>query len=432
MRFSRTILMWGLMLVAASSFPPDARGQGAVLPGVGPVNRSMAGATVGAPLDAAGAMHWNPAAIAGLEESEIMFGAEFLYARTDVSSTFPGFGSGSDESASGIAVLPASAIVYQPDGSPLTLGFGVYTIGGFSANYPANPGNPIFSPPPPFGVGLGAVYSELALIQYVPTAAIWLTDRFSVGFAPTFTMASLSIDPGLFAAPDDADLSGFPTYPSGTHSRWHWGVGFQVGMYYETEGPWSFGLSFKSPQWFETFEFRATDEIGNPRRLEVDVDYPMILSGGFGMRPYDSLLWATDVRYIDYENTDGFGSPAGFAPDLSVTGLGWRSVVSVATGVHYELNPCTSLRVGYLFNENPIPASAALINIASPPIFQHAVFLGASRRVTQSIGVSLSYLHAFENDIQGPYVTPFGAVPGASVGIKQETDALTMAIQVFF
>jgi long-chain fatty acid transport protein len=392
----------------------------------------MAGATVGAPIDAAGAMHWNPAAIAGLQESEMMFGAEFLYVRTDVSSTFPGFGAGSDESASGIAVLPASAVVYQPDDSPLTLGFGVYTIGGFSANYPANPGNPIFSPPPPFGVGVGAVYSEFAVIQYVPTAALWLTDRLSIGLAPTFNMASLSLDPGLFAAPDDADANGFPSYPTGTHSRWHWGLGFQVGVYYETEGPWTFGASIKSPQWFESFEFRATDEIGNPRRLEVDVDYPMILSGGVGFRPYDGLLLATDVRYIDYENTDGFGSPAGFAPDGAATGLGWESVVSVATGVQYALNPRTSLRAGYLFNENPIPDAAAFFNIASPPIFQHAVFLGASRRVTDCIGLSLSYLHAFENDIRGPYVTPFGAVPGASVGIDNETDAVTMGLHVFF
>jgi long-chain fatty acid transport protein len=410
----------------------EAPGQGVVLPGIGPVNRSMAGAAVGAPLDAAGALHWNPASIAALEQNEIMFGAEFLYVRTDVSSSFPGLGAGIDESASGVAVLPASALVYQPEDSPLTWGLGVSTIGGFSANYPANPANPIFGPPPPRGAGVGAVYSELALIQYAPTAALWLTDRLSIGFAPTFTMGSLSVDPGFFAPPDDANGDGFPTYPSATHSRWHWGLGFQVGVYYETEGPWSFGASFKSPQWFESFEFRATDEVGNPRRLAVNVDYPMIVSGGVGFRPHPSLLWAADVRYIDYENTDGFGNPAGFAPDASVTGLGWRSVFAVATGLHYELNPRTSARIGYLFNENPIPAQTAFFNIASPPIFQHAIFLGGSRRLTDNIALSLSYLHAFENEIQGPYFTPLGVVPGGSVGIDQVTNALTMALQVYF
>jgi len=408
------------------------RGQGVVLPGVGAVNRSMAGATVGAPIDAAGAMHWNPAAIAALDESEIMFGAEFLYSRIEVSSTFPGFGSGADDSDSGIAVLPTSAIVYQPEDTAWTWGLGVYTVGGFSANYPANPLNPILSPPPPNGVGVGSVYSELALVQFAPTAAVWITDRVAIGFAPTFTMADLGVDPGFFAASDDANVDGSFSYPSATNSRFHWAIGFQVGVYYESEGPWSFGVSFKSPQWFETFEFNSTDELGNPRRLEVDIDYPMIVSWGVGFRPSDRLLWATDIRYINYDDTQGFGNAAGFALDRSVTGLGWRSVMSVATGAQYQLNSCTSLRAGYLFDENPIPDSVAFFNIASSPIYQHAVFLGASRRLTDAVGVSLSYLHAFENSIRGPYESPFGPVPGGSVGIDQVTDALTVGLHVYF
>jgi hypothetical protein len=44
----------------------QADGHGIVIPGAGPVNRSMCGASVAAPIDAAGAMLWNPAAITGL------------------------------------------------------------------------------------------------------------------------------------------------------------------------------------------------------------------------------------------------------------------------------------------------------------------------------------------------------------------------------
>jgi long-chain fatty acid transport protein len=409
-----------------------AHGQGVVLPGVGPVNRSMAGATVGAPLDAAGAMHWNPAAITGLCESEIMFGAEFLYPRTDVTSTIAGLGSGSDDSLSGVAVLPLAAIVYHPDESAWSWGLGIFTIGGFGANFPANPANPLFSAPPPNGVGVGSVFSELALIQIAPTAALRVTDRLSIGFAPTFTMADLGVDPAFFAAPDDADGNGAATYPTGTHARLHWALGFQVGAYYETDGPWSFGVSFKSPQWFETFRFNSTDEVGNPRRLALNVDYPMILSVGVGYRPNDYLLWATDIRYINYNDADGFGQPAGFDATGAVTGLGWRSIMSLATGVHYELNECTSVRAGYLFNENPVPSSATFFNVASSPIFQHAIFLGASRRLTNCLMLSASYLHAFENSIEGPFVTPQGPVPGGSVSIQQVTDAITVGIHVFF
>ena len=45
--------------------------QGIIFPSTGAKHRSMAGASTAAPLDAAGATYWNPAAMAGLEESEI-------------------------------------------------------------------------------------------------------------------------------------------------------------------------------------------------------------------------------------------------------------------------------------------------------------------------------------------------------------------------
>jgi len=377
-------------------------------------------------------MHWNPAAIAGLCESEIMFGAEFLYPRTEVTSTFPALGSGSDDSNSGVAVLPLSAIVYHPDDSAWSWGLGIYGIGGFGVNYPANPGNPVLSPPPPAGVGAGAVFSRLALIQIAPTAAVWITDHVAIGLAPTFTMADLGLDPGFFASPDDADGDGFPSYPSATHARLHWGIGFQIGLYYQSDGPWSFGASFKSPQWFEKFRFNATNEQGNPRDLELKLDYPMIVSVGAGYRPCDWITWATDVRYTNYNDTDGFGDPAAFDATGAITGLGWRSVVSAATGVHYQLSAATSVRLGYLFTENPVPSDVTSFNVASSPIFQHAVFLGASQRLCGSIMVSLSYVHLFENSIRGPLETPLGPVPGASVQIDQVSDALAAGIHVFF
>ena len=158
----------------------------------------------------------------------------------------------------------------------------------------------------------------------------------------------------------------------------------------------------------------------------------MIVSTGVGFRPTDRILLATDVRYIGYDSTDGFGDRAAYAPTGAVTGLGWKDVISVSNGLQYIVSSSTSVRMGYLYNQNPIPDQSTFFNIASPPIFQHAVFLGASQKLTESLMVSASYLHAFENSIKGPYVTPGGAVPGASVGINEATDAITVAMQVYF
>ena len=125
-------------------------------------------------------------------------------------------------------------------------------------------------------------------------------------------------------------------------------------------------------------------------------------------------MLTTDVRYYDYANTDGFRS-RGFRPDGSVAGVGWESIVSVATGLQYEVNKNLFLRMGYTFNENPIPDSQAFFNIGSPLYYQHEIHVGGSYRLSKRVWLSLAYTYYFENDISGPIVTPGGAVPGSNV-----------------
>src|SRR5262249_43001032 len=67
-----------------------AHAQGLILGGAGPVNRSMGGASTAAPLDATGALYWNPAGIGGLPASELDLGLELLYPRSTLSSAIPG------------------------------------------------------------------------------------------------------------------------------------------------------------------------------------------------------------------------------------------------------------------------------------------------------------------------------------------------------
>ena len=67
MRFGRRGILVAfatLLFMTLGSVP--ARAQfGLALSGVGPINRSMGGAAVAAPIDAAGAFFWNPATISG-------------------------------------------------------------------------------------------------------------------------------------------------------------------------------------------------------------------------------------------------------------------------------------------------------------------------------------------------------------------------------
>src|SRR5437016_2209860 len=84
------------VFVLAGSVMPAPAQNGILFTGAGPVNRSMGGASTAAPIDASGAMFWNPATIGALPGSSIDIGVELLYPQTRLSSFVPasGFGPG--------------------------------------------------------------------------------------------------------------------------------------------------------------------------------------------------------------------------------------------------------------------------------------------------------------------------------------------------
>ncbi len=419
-------------VLAALGLVQEANAQGIVIPGAGPVNRSMGGAGVAAPLDAAGALQWNPGSITALESSEFVLGAEFLLLSTHIGSTVGPF-SGETRSDSGVSILPTAAVVFKSEDSRWTFGLGMFSIGGFGFNLPGSPStpplNPILSP----AFGGGPVYSKLAVLQVAPTAALKVTDRLSIGLAPTVAIADAIVDPNLFAKPDPVTLpnnSVVLVYPDGSHTRTIWGLGFQAGIYYEMENCWHLGASYKSPQWFEELTSYATDPTGTPRTDRLNIGFPAIISLGAAYYGLPRTVWAIDLRYLDFANTHLFGDAAGYAPNFAWTGLGWKSVFSVATGIQYQLTDAWSLRVGYLYTENPIPDENTFFNIASTAIYEHIVSVGASWKITCRTSLLLSYQKAFENSISGPFPPelPFAG----SVRARQTIDTLAAGLQVKF
>ena len=136
-------------------------------------------------------------------------------------------------------------------------------------------------------------------------------------------------------------------------------------------------------------------------------------------------------RYFNFAGTAGFGSPAGFAPNGAVTGLGWQSVVSLHAGAQFYFSERLTLRLGYEFNPSPIGEDAAFFNVGSPLIVEHILGIGCSYRLTDHEIVSLAYLHGFQNESSGPIQAPgFGAIPGASVTSAVSADALGAGLTI--
>ena len=82
--------------------------------------------------------------------------------------------------------------------------------------------------------------------------------------------------------------------------------------------------------------------------------------------------------------------------------------------------------MGYSYNSNPIDDSVTLFNVSAPLIIEHTLYAGASQKITESFILSFAYIHAFENSIQGPIITPSGCIPGSTVQSRVSADALVL------
>jgi long-chain fatty acid transport protein len=417
---------------------------GLAVGGVGPINRSMGGAATAAPLDAAGALFWNPATISGLGRSEMVFGTELLIPRTTLTSrvgpnTFgpglpPGPLRGNNGGNDGVFPLPTFSLVYQPDQSPLTYGIGFFELGGFGVNYPASRTNPILMPQVPFGRGVGPLFTQYQVYQVAPTVSVLLTDRLSLGFSANVDLGLLQVDPGLIGAPTllSTPLGPAPVYPAMTHGRTRWGGGFHIGAYYDTGADWHFGAAVKSPQWFETYTYNAVTAQGGPSTPKFNLDFPLTASVGTSYTGFDRLLIATDLRFLDYRDTNGFRH-SGFDSQGALRGLGWQNVFALAVGAQYQWTDTLSVRAGYTFSLDPVGNAVTASNIASPTIIQHSLALGASYDVSKSLKLSLAYVHYFQNSNTGPIVLPFvGPVPGSSVRTAATADSVILGASVAF
>src|SRR5262249_39969047 len=115
-----------VLTVATSAF-----GQGIIAPSAGPINSSMAGASVAAPVDFGGS-YWNPAIISGLPRNEFLLGTQLTIPSLHLTASLPagainGFPPtsryGVARSDSGVVSNLATGVSFRlSDDSPTTFG----------------------------------------------------------------------------------------------------------------------------------------------------------------------------------------------------------------------------------------------------------------------------------------------------------------------
>lgn len=420
LRFSKLIVSSVCVLIGLCASTSHA--QGIIIPGGGAIHRAMAGVSTATPVDAIGAVYWNPAAPSRLESNEVGIGGEMIIPDLDVTSSLPGGPIGRTRSDSGLGMLSNLGLVYHVN-DRITASMGVLTSAGGGVTFPGDPSNPILAPTGPNGqVILGPNHSSMTIVQVMPSLSMQVTEKWFVGLGPTISGAIVSFTPAYFGGVNDANGDGRFSFFDGSNTRPYWGGGFRVGTVYSLNENWNFGFSYTSPTWYETWKFYSANELGVPRTLTLKANNPAIYSWGIAYGGIDKLLLSTDLRFIDYKNADLFGSK------IIDSGLNWSSVFASAFGARYQLSQRIAMMGGFLYNTNPVPTVGTLFNVQAPGITKYSLSVGASADLTDSINLALAYVHAFHNSVSGQ---PAQAI-GANMTLGAAADSIVVGINVKF
>ena len=423
MTISRFVRLAGLAALVAAT-PGRARAtDGHFLHGVGAINSALGGAGVAANASLLGAFFVNPAGLASFSGTNLEMGFELMKPERSVSSTYGPY-SGTTTSTSSFTPIPAFGWSTALSDN-VVFGVAGLGIGGFGVDYPADNTNPIMMSRPN---GFGQVYSNFQLMKIAPALAWKASPKLRLGVSANIDWASLAVDPMPTAAPAvDPGPDGKPFtaddrafYSSGAHAGTAFGFGVQAGLQYQVNDEFSVGLAYTSPQFFGDFNYKGVYEDPNlpsyntARTFSFRMDAPAVYAAGLAWAPTSSLRTAVDVKYFGYKSTKGFDQ-SGFNADGSVKGFGWNDIVVVAAGVAYDASPEWTLRGGYNYSGNPIPAEMSMYNIPAPAIVQHHLTGGIGYKLRPGVEINAAAYKAFENSISGPIQRPNGAIPGSTV-----------------
>jgi long-chain fatty acid transport protein len=331
--------------------------------------------------------------------------------------------SGTTTSKTDTSFMPGFAFIYHPSASSTAYHVAMLAVSGFGVDYPANSdfSNPILTPQPPNGLGFGRVRSDYMLVTLPVGMARQFSERLSIGFSAVPSFSMLQVIPAPFSSPVSAG-STMPYYLSAGNHAPSFGAGFNVGVHYAFEKV-NFGASYRSPVWFQQFSWNSKDITGASHSLNFQMNLPQVVSVGAGISPAKNTRLGIDARWINYENTAGFDE-VGYNDDDAVSGFGWKNIWAIGGGVQQKVSKSTRVMAGYNFSQNPIQDKYTFFNTPAPAIVQHHVTGG----FTQSVGkidLIVTYYHAFQNSISGPWVSPMGPMPGTSVTSKMSENSVT-------
>jgi long-chain fatty acid transport protein len=315
--------------------------------GVTATQWGMAGAVVAAPQDA-GTVMTNPAGLAELGIKDLRFDM-------GVGLLNPPRKANGYESDSDYYLIPSGAVSFNVNDS-LYLGMGMAGLSGMGVDFPDT--------------------TTKAGFQSVVTTKQFYKIAPGFGYNPLYSLPQNQV----------------------------YGIGMNAGLIYKFSNALQVGASWTSKQNMSEFKWNtASSPTTSGGEISMTMDAPQQFALGVAFKPVQGLLIEADVKQIQFSDVLGsvaVSRPTGYiGPIPASMNFGWNDQTVYSIGVQKDIDDKTTVRAGFNYGKSPIGAEDVDNNIGSLAITEKHLSLGATRKFNDKVSASLSYVHAFHNEI---------------------------------
>jgi long-chain fatty acid transport protein len=177
------------------------------------------------------------------------------------------------------------------------------------------------------------------------------------------------------------------------------------------------------------------DEYAGLFAEQGDFDIPSMYGVGMKFTPTSDVAILFDYTHINYSDIASIANPIS---NLTVGGnqlgtdagggFGWEDIDVFKLAVAWRVNPGLMLRAGWNHGDQPIPAGETLFNILAPATIEDHLTLGATWTLANNSELTVAYMHAFENEVNGSGSIPLGGgFPGGEADLKMSQDSIGVA-----
>lgn len=419
MKFTKVFAFMALAGLAGSAYATN----GYFSHGNGMKAKGMGGAATASYDDAFGGAN-NPASMA-FAGNRFDLGVDLFNPNRNASRTGLGPLDMSVDSDSEYFFMPEFGMTKQMS-STLALGVTVYGNGGMNTDYaggqiPAGVCGPAASN---MLCGQGDLGVDLMQLIVAPTVAFKVAPNHSIGISPLLGYQAFEAK-GLQAFTNPM-ITSDPAHVTNNGHDDAFGYGVRIGYMGKITPTVTIGAAYASKMSFDEF-----DDYAGLFAEQGGFDIPENYNLGVAWQATPAFKLALDYQRISYSDVNSIANPSLVMAQLGADngpGFGWQDIDVWKLGAEYKYSQQLTVRAGWNHGDNPISSRDVTFNILAPGVIEDHVTLGFTYTLASGNELTMSYMHAFSNDVSGASILPVMAgmspTPMGTENIEMDQNAL--------